>query len=261
MRYVNLWLQFFKMSAMADLEYRLNVSIRFFGELIWYVTQLSVFEVLYLHTNTLYGWDVNAMRVFMGSLFLVDAFYTVFFHENFENVFSLIRKGDLDLYLTKPVNSQFMVTFRKVGVTYMLNGVVTSAYLVWAILRLPGEIAWSQWALYGVFILCGLAILYCSRFLFSILTVVLQDAGNIHFVWYQLYRLGTRPDILYPRTLRFLVLTILPVGFFASVPARILVEGVPWNWLAWGLIVSIGLIVLTSWLWERALRGYTSASS
>ena len=75
MRYVRLWFSFLRASALADFEYRMNITVRIFGEVIWYATQLSVFEVLFTHTQTISGWDVNAMRVFMGTLFLVDNMY------------------------------------------------------------------------------------------------------------------------------------------------------------------------------------------
>src|ERR1700722_10994019 len=113
MRYVHLWFAFLKMSWMADLEYRLNILIRTTGEAGWYVAQLSLFEVLYTHTKTISGWDVHGMRVFMGAMFLTDVLYMILIMDNIEGVFSLVRRGDLDIYLTKPVNSQFMVSFRK----------------------------------------------------------------------------------------------------------------------------------------------------
>ena len=61
MRYFRLWLSFFKMSWMADLEYRLNLVVRVIGEFAWYAAQLSIFEELYHHTSTISGWDVHGM--------------------------------------------------------------------------------------------------------------------------------------------------------------------------------------------------------
>jgi len=261
LRYLRIWSQFIKMSAMADAEYRLNFVVRIFGEMVWYTAQLSVFEVLYTHTNTLNGWDIHAMRVFMGSLFVGDVLYMIFFMENMDALSNLVRKGELDLYLVKPINSQFMVSCRKIGVAYSLNFLIVLGYLLWAVSSLPGTFSVPQIAAFALLVLCGVVISYCLRFLFGMLVLVLHDAGNIQFVWYQLYRLATRPDILYPDYLRYFVLTILPVAFIASVPSKILVQGLSWQWFAAGIAVSSFFLMMTSFLWHRALRRYSSASS
>lgn len=246
---------------MADLEYRTNITVKVFGEIAWYTAQLSVFEVLYMHASAISGWDVNAMRVFMGTLFFGDVLYMILFQENMDNFTNLIRKGDLDLYLVKPVDSQFMVSCRKLSTAYVVNLGFILAYLIWAVSRLPGSISVVQVFTFAVMLFFGLLILYAVRFMFLTIAVFMQNGANIHFVWYQLYRLATRPDPIFPFVLRTIILTAFPVAFFASVPSRILVEG-----MDWGLIVSSPLIaILVLWgshaFWNLALRNYASASS
>lgn len=246
---------------MADIEYRVNIVMRVIGEIFWYVLQLSVFEVLYTHTNVIAGWDVYSMRVFMGTLFVVDVLYMILIHENMEAVWSMIRKGDLDLYLVKPVNSQFMISCRKVSVSYVFNLILILGYLGWAIANLRQPVSPLQFVLFPILILCGVMIYYSLRFMFATLTVILQEAGNIQFIWHQLFRLATRPDPIYPSFLRTAVLTIFPVAFLASVPARVIIEGVNWKLLIAAPVLAVGLLFLSNFLWEAALKRYSSASS
>lgn len=261
MRYLQLWLSFLKMSWMADMEYRLNIVLRALAETGWYVAQLSIFEVLYTHSKTISGWDVHGMRVFMAVLFLVDVLYMIFLMENIDNLFTLVKQGDLDLYLVKPIDSQFMVSLRKVATAYTLNLVGILVYLVWAIRNLTQAPSGLQLVVFVGLILSGFLALYAFRFLFATLTVVLQDAGNIQYVWHQLYRLGMRPDPLYPPYLRIFVLTVLPVAFFASVPARALVDGVDWRFCIAAPGLALSLLFLSHYLWGKALKRYSSASS
>lgn len=260
-RYIQLWLQFAKMSAMADFEYRANIILRILGEFLWYTMQLSVFEVLYTHTKTISGWDVNDMRVFMGSLFVGDVIYMILLHENMDYLGGIVRKGDLDLYLTKPVNSQFMISFRKVSVSYLLNLILCGTYLGWAISNLTHPVSVWQIMSFVVMIGFGVCIMYAMRFMFATLTIVVQDAGNIQFIWHQMYRLATRPDPIYPMFMRYFILIFFPVAFFASVPSRILVEGLHWYYLVASPLLAAVLIWLSHLWWEKALRGYSSASS
>lgn len=260
-RYLRLWAQFLKMSVMADLEYRLNMILRFIGEFVWYLAQLSTFEVIYTHTTLIQGWDVNAMRVFMGCLFLVDVIYMFFIQENMEHFSSMVRKGDLDLYLVKPINSQFMVSCRKVSSVYLLNMFVVLIYLSWAVSQLQTMVTPLQIALFVVLLICGFLICYSIRFFMASLAVIFVNTTSLQFLWHQIYRLGTRPDIVYPRTLRIVLLTILPVGFFASVPSRILVEGLDPRLLVASVAAALFGLLFSSWFWNRALKSYSSASS
>jgi len=260
-RYVRLWLAFLKASWMADIEYRMNITVRIFGEVAWYLTQLSVFEVLYLHTPSISGWDVNAMRVFMGTLFIVDNVYMMIFHENLETFNSLVRKGDLDLYLVKPINAQFMVSCRKVSLPYLGNFLIVLVYLFWAVPRLSAPVGALELLGFVFLLLCGLITYYSLRFMFSTLAILVQDAASVQFVWHQLFRLATRPDPIYPQALRLLVLLFFPVAFMASVPARILVEGVHLEYLLASPVVAGVLLFCSHLFWERSLKFYSSASS
>ena len=88
-KHLRIWRAFFRMSWMENLEYRLNFVSRFIVEIIWYSTQLVVFEVLYSHTHSIAGWEIEHVRVFMGSLFLSDCIWMMLFNENFD-VFNAI---------------------------------------------------------------------------------------------------------------------------------------------------------------------------
>jgi len=217
--------------------------------------------VLYLHTQTISGWDVHGMRVFMGCLFLADVFYMIFFMENMDYMSRIVKNGDLDLYLAKPIDSQFMVSCRKIATVYFMNFVFILTYLIWGIVHLPHPLSLLQILSFVALMLSGLVILYSLRFMFATLIVVFQDAGNIQFLWHQVWRLGTRPDPIYPYGLRLFIMTLFPVAFFASVPSRVLVEGIQPVLLVASPLFAAFLLMLSHVFWKKALRGYSSASS
>lgn len=247
---------------MSDLEYRLNIVTRVLTDILWYVAQASVFEVLFHHAPTISGWTLPQARMFMAVLFLVDAIWMVLFQENLERLSWKVRKGELDLVLAKPVDPQFMLTVQKQNTSYIFNVIITFAYLIWTLNQLPEP---HQWWRLGILFLVGLpvalSVLYAFRVMFVSLSVVFTNAESLSYVWYQIYRLGMRPDPLYPRWLRFIVLGFLPVGFVASVPARILMGDVEYWVLAFGVVLAATLLALSRWVWTSALTRYSSASS
>lgn len=261
LKHLSLLKTFFLTSAISDLEYRLNLTIKVLTDVIWYAAQLSVFEVLFRHTMSISGWTLESTRVFMGLLFVVDALWMLFFSENLDRLSEKVRKGELDLLLVKPVDSQFMMSFQKMNTAYLGNLAIAGAWLVWSLVHLPEAVAWTRMLLLTITIPCSLAITYSMRFLFSAQALIFTRADNINYVWYQLYRLGTRPDALYPSWLRYAILSFVPMAFVASVPARLILEKPDLGLLA----ASIGIAVLSVYgstrFWRFALKFYSSASS
>jgi len=99
------------------------------------------------------------------------------------------------------------------------------------------------------------------RFFFSATAVIFSRAENLQYLWYHLYRLGIRPDTIYTPWLKFVVLTALPVGLIASVPAR-LVLGLASPWLAlWVVAMAVVSVWLSGLFWRWTLTFYQSASS
>lgn len=260
-KYLRLLTVFFRTSLIADMEYRVNLLVKFFSDVIWYIAQLSFFEVLFTHSQNLGGWSVDSMRVFLGVLFVTDSIWMLFFHENMDHFGERVRKGDLDLLLSKPVNSQFMLSVQRINTAYILNFILTVGWLLWSLDRLPGDFAWERLLTLLVMIPCSLSIIYGMRFFFTSTAVFFTRSESFNYVWYQLYRLGTRPDSLYPPYIRYAILSVLPVAFIASIPSRVLLEEFDWTWMAAAIAIAIVFLSFARWFWGIALKNYSSASS
>jgi ABC-2 type transport system permease protein len=261
MKSVSLLWSFAKVSAIADLEYRLNVVVKILTDIFWYAAQLALFEVLFRHVNDISGWSIDTIRVFMGILFMVDAIYMFFFSENLDRLSESVSRGDLDLLLTKPVDSQFMISLRKISTPYLINLTLAASWTIWSVNRAAIELDGARVLAVVVLVACGVLITYSCRFFFSAMALIFTRAENLNYVWYQLYRLATRPDSIYPSWVRFAILTFLPMGFIASVPARALIEGPTLVWLAGGVLLAGLALGATRVFWRFGLRRYSSASS
>ncbi len=260
-RYFSIFMAFLKTSLVADMEFRANLSIKVLTDVIWYIAQLATFEVLFVHTDRLGVWHVEEMRVFMTMLFIIDALYMLLFAENLDQLSVKIVKGELDFLLTKPVDAQFMASFQRINTAYFVNIFMVVSAFFWSLGRLPEGIPWERLPVLLVVIPSGLAVVYCTRLLFAASALFFGANSSIMMVWFQLYRLATRPDFIYPRWMRFLVLTILPMAFVASVPTRLLID--TWSTaLIWSsLIVGFAAFWLGRGYWQFAIKRYASASS
>jgi ABC-2 type transport system permease protein len=99
------------------------------------------------------------------------------------------------------------------------------------------------------------------RFIFSATAVIFTRSENLQFLWWQIYRIGMRPDSMYNPFIKWIILSVLPVGVIVSIPARALLNPPNYFYIFWPVILVPILLYLTNKFWNFALKHYSSASS
>jgi len=259
-KYTSLFGALAKASFIADLEYRANFILRVVTDIFWYLAQIMTFEVLYRQTNVIGHWTLEQTRVFLGVLFVVDSFYMLLLQDNLDRFSEKIRKGELDLLLAKPIDSQFLISFQRVATASLGNMAIAVGWLVWSLWSLP-DFNWIKLLWLIIMIPNGFMVLYGCRFSLSATAVIFTRSENLQLIWYNLYKLGMKPDSIYFPWLKFLLLTALPVGVIASVPARTLLDPPNIGLALWSLFLGPFLVYLSTKYWTYCLKHYSSASS
>ena len=259
-KYLGIYNAFFKASLAADIEYRLNFVFLMFAEFVWYSSQLILFEVLFRHTKIIGEWNLIQMRVFIFLVLFIDSIYMILWDPNFSAFTDNVRKGTLDLLLTKPINSMFMLSSQKMSVSHIPCLFITAAGFVWALLQIP-DFHWFK-LLWLIFLVpAGLSVIFCGRFALNCSAILFTRADFLQYIWYSLFRLGLRPDAIYSGFIRFILIFIIPFSMIASIPARILLEPTQHWLIVWSLILPFILFFLLRKYWSYCLKHYSSASS
>jgi ABC-2 type transport system permease protein len=258
--YFKLYKSFFRASLISDFEFRFNFLFRLITDVFWYGAQILTFEILFLHTQQIGHWNLPQTRIFLGLLFVVDALFMVLFHDNLSAFHEKVRRGQLDLLLAKPINSQFMISLQRVGTSLIGNLLIALMYLSWTLYQYPD---FSPIRLLWLLILipCGLTCFYVFRFMMAATAIFFTKSDNLDYLWYQIYKLGLRPDSIYSPWLRYLVLSAIPVGVIASVPARAVIDEPNYLLFIWVICWSLFLLWISTKFWSYCLKHYTSASS
>lgn len=259
-KYLGLYKAFFKASLVADLEFRLNFVLLVLSEFIWYSTQLVLYEVIYQHTGKIGDWSITQMRVFVFLALFIDSIYMILWDPNFSKFNDEVRKGGLDLLLTKPVNSIFMISSQKISVSHIPCLFITGIGLLWSLNQLP-DFNWLNLFWLLLMIPSGLSVIFVGRLALNSSALIFSRADFLQYVWYSLFRLGLRPDAIYSGVLRFVLLFVMPFAMVASIPTRILIEPLNWGYISWALIMPCLLITFINWYWKYCMKFYSSASS
>ena len=249
-----------KNNWVREAVYRTNFLTTMAVDLVWIAVEFTFFSVIYSNTNTLAGWSPPQVYFFLGIFFASDALFTTFFQRNFWNFSDLVNKGQLDILLTKPVSPIFLALSQSINLTASFNFVLGLAI----VFHYSGPAGFSggwKWLLLILWLLVGLLTALLVRFAFSIWVFWTERSWAISRLYYQFFAIATKPDALFPKAIRYVILTALPFAFIGSVPARALLNGLElWEY---GLIaVVLGTFyVLDVYLWRKGLSRYQSASS
>jgi ABC-2 type transport system permease protein len=260
-RYLRLYACFLRFSFSRATQFRVDFFFRILMDTLWYGHYLAFFALLQVQSPLVGGWDAGQMRVFAGSLFVLDALQMTFVANNLWTFPMLVNHGDLDYHLVRPVSALFLVGFREIAVSSFINLLMAIGVLVWALSRYPGPLPVGSILLYVSLLLVGLGIHFSLHILSVVPVFWTQSTRALRDVFFSLDQYTARPVGVFTGWARRVLTTVLPLGLIVSFPCRILFEGpsvgVPLHMLA-ALVGSFGLLLVC---WSRGLRAYGSASS
>jgi ABC-2 type transport system permease protein len=260
-RYIRLFAYFIAFSFSKAFEFRFDFWMRILMDVLYYAVAISFFEIIFLHTPTLGGWTEPEMMIFVAAYCIVDAVNMTLFSNNMWQMAALVNRGDLDYYLLRPISSLFFISLRDFAANSFVNLLITFGIFAWAVGRYPHPVSSAHVILFFVMILNGNLIFYCLNMLANIpvfYTHSSQGFGNL--IW-SLMKFGERPDRIYSGLVRRVLTTAIPFSVVASFPTRLLLEDFDWKILIHSFAVSAVFFTIVVYLWNRALRNYSSASS
>jgi ABC-2 type transport system permease protein len=254
---------FIRASLQRDLAYRSNFWITLLHSLLNLGVGVLGMVVLFSQVQTLQGWTFSAALALLGVYLVVSALRGLFIGPSLESLAGLgqeIVTGNFDFTLLRPRDTQFLISFREWRLFASLDLLLGMGVLGAALLQGGQSPQPIQWLAFGVALASGVLVLYSILLVFA--SLVFWSPGFL-FTWVfdALFQLARYPVNIYPNWLRFLLTWIVPVGVMTTIPAQALTGQVAWQVLGISVLFSALLLVLSSLLFRRALRRYSSASS
>ncbi len=261
MRYLRVWLFFIKTAIIRTLEFRADFVAWMIINLLWMVFQLTFFWVVYQHTDAIAGWNADQLRVLLGTGYLLEFAVWTFGYPNLGRISGYVSRGELDLFLLKPLNSQFHVSFKRMS-PHNVPSVAPAALLVITGVQALGiQVDLLTAAVYLALVGAGMAIFYSLWFM-SVTTVIwLQRCINIQELFLVALPAQKVPPEVYGLLGRFVLTFVVPVAMVTVFPTQAAM-GLLSPQMAGVMVATAAVLLwLSSRLWTFALRGYVSASS
>ncbi len=270
MLYPRLFLTFAQNSLIRDMTFRANFIIEAVSSMVWMLMNLGFYEIIYSKTDLVGGWTKAEFWVFIATTMIINSLVQTFFMPNAQEMSEMVRTGGLDFALLKPIDTQFLLSLRKMGWSSLGNFFLALVLLAIAVPQIEGLVLspW-QFVLYPLYILCGVLILYCVMISLAATSIWLGRNQTLYDFWFYITNFSRYPMEIYSGstlgvTLQSIFTFVVPILVVINVPARILAKPLRWQYagLAIFAIFATAICLFASrWIFQRALASYRSASS
>lgn len=252
---------YFRIGALNELQYRANFFVQLFQSFLGLGTGLVGLALVFEHTGDLAGWSRPELLAVMGVHILMGGLIRSTIQPNMERLMSDVQNGTLDYALTKPADSQIIVSVREFRVWQTVDILMGAIILSWGVAQLQTQVGFWQAIAFGGALLLGGLMIYCFWLMITTGAFWIVRMDQIVELFQGVYQAGRWPVSVYPDWLRTGLTFLVPVAFAVTVPSEALTGRLTPITLLGAAALTLFLLILSRWVWRTGLRNYSGASA
>lgn len=265
MRYLRLYASFARVSLLGEMAFRANYLLKVTVELAWLGLMMFFYDKLFDQTSIVAGWSKDQYFFFIGTYWVLESVIETFFMANVGEFAELVRSGNLDLVLLKPVDEQFLITCRQVEFSTLPNMLFGVFLMTRSLVQIGEAPGMGSVTAFAIGLICSIAMAYSFLLMLASTSVWMVRNQSLYEVWWLFVSLMRYPKEIFNAPWAWAVgwffTFIVPVALAVNVPASAMVKVLQPNMVAYMAVATITLVWLSRWVFRRALRSYRSASS
>lgn len=261
-RNIKIMYMLIKMKLQRNMAYRLSFFGVCFADGSLFLMQILMFSAIYSQVGSIGGWNRHQMLFFIGTFSLLNALNMALYFFGVISIPRKIKSGELDLYITKPVNTLFHLSFENVDLGSVPLVFASIGIIIFAAAGMNTEITAITIIGYIFLVLIMLVLYYDMEVILRTIPFFVIQSTSIERFEEGLLSLCMRiPGILFKGTFKVLFYLVLPYGIMATIPTQFF-SGVL---SPLGFIYSVAVVaVFTSFtmvFWRFGLKNYKSTGS
>jgi ABC-2 type transport system permease protein len=260
-RYLQLFSTFLRLSALNEMQYRANLFLQLFTSALSLANGLAGLALVFYHTQTLNGWQPEELLVVVAVYTLIAGWIRAMIQPNMWRIMDGIQEGTLDFTLTKPEDTQVLVSMTSFELWKLSDVLLGLALLVYSVVRLGARIGPTEALFFALMLVCGGLILYSLWLTVTTTSFWVVRMWAIFEFFDRMYQAGRYPVGIYPVWLRLILTFIVPVAFAVTAPAEALTARLTTQTLALALGLTVATLIGSRLFWKFGLRHYSGASA
>jgi ABC-2 type transport system permease protein len=265
-RYFRLMSAFARFGLANELAFRANFLVKICVEVLWLGILLVFYKTIFSKTSMVADWTETQYLFFIGCHYALAGIVETFFLENCTNFPELIRSGDLDFILLRPIDEQFLVSTRWVDWSTAPNILLGAGIMGLSLYNMHWVFDPVRLAAFLVLFGCGVVMAYSFLLLLTATSVWMVRNQNLMELWWLFTTLMRYPREIYQGKwgLPFgaFFTFVIPVVLVVNIPAHVMVKPLD-DWFLFAIMLASTAILLwgSRRFFRYALQSYRSASS
>ncbi len=261
-RFIKLYKIFVAQFLKNLMEYRIDFLTGAVSFLIGQITNILFITIIFSQIPSLAGWKYYEIMFIYGYSLLPKGIDHLLTDNLWSVAYFIVRKGDFDKYLTRPINPLLHVIMEKFqfdALGELITGIVLVIYSAIQLNYVPGAeevLVILITILFGTLIFTSVKIACCA------IAFWIKKSGSILQIFYMSSDFARYPITIYNKGVRFIISYVIPFAFTSYYPAAYLLRGGN-GFVCAGKTILISSIVfcISLLIWNRGISAYESAGS
>jgi ABC-2 type transport system permease protein len=264
-RYLRLLASLGAYTLTRELAMRGNFLVKVSVEVLWLAILIAFFRTVFARTSSVATWSEPEYFFFVGCFFAMNGLIEMLFLDNCNEFAELVRTGDLDGLLLKPIDEQFLITCRRIDWGTAPNILMGSILMVVALYQNGWHFSVVKVATFLLTFGCGTAIAYSLMLFLTSLSVWMVRNQSLMEMWWLFSSVARYPKEIFAgrwaEPLGAFFTYFVPILIVVNVPANAMVRVLEPGMVALAVIAAVILLWASRRFFQHALRSYRSASS
>ncbi|MBC8099291.1 MAG: ABC-2 family transporter protein [Armatimonadetes bacterium] len=252
---------YLKVSILNELQYRVNFFVQIFQSALALLVALGGLAIVFTQTDALSGWTQPELVAVLGVYFMVGGVVGALIQPSMALLMEDIQQGTLDYAILKPVETQLLISVRRVEIWKLLDVLLGIGLLLWSVSQMGKPISLLNLGAFGLLLVAGCAMVYSFWLMLATIAFWFIRVDNILGVFQSMYEAGRYPVRIYPNWLQLLLTFLVPVAFAVTVPTEALTGRLTPATFAAALGLAGGLLLASRIFWGYGIRAYSGASA
>lgn len=244
------------------MEYKGDFIVGIIGFLLGQFFNLLFIWIIFSQIPNLIGWTLEQIVFIYGFSLIPKGLDHLFFDNLWGIGHFIVRKGDFDKYLTRPINPLFHVMVEKLQID-ALGELIMGIALICIVL--PSlVIEWSFIKIVMILIVIPFATLIYTGIKIATAAIAFwtKRSGNITYMFYMVNDFSKYPISIYNNFVKTIITYIIPFAFTAFYPAYYILTGEnPLFNIVVTVLIAVVIMFIGILIWNRGIKAYESAGS
>lgn len=259
---IKIYLLFMKYNLLSQMEYRVNFLCGIVLDVVFFLSKMIYAIIIYNSGVNIKGLSPDNILLFVGTFSIMTSIYIGLFMVNLSIMLPMnIKTGNLDVYITKPLSLQFMVTTRYVEfptiLPDMIGGIIITC-IAWH--RCGINVSIITILQYLLFLFIGVCLTYSLFLLFHTLAFYFIETSALKQITNALWDMNKMTMKIYSKSIQVIGVFIFPIFIICNFGPLFVLNRLNSGLIVWAIIITPVLFIVSKKFFEHAVKRYTSAS-